>query len=320
VIGAMNAHSTSLPGSIWGITTFFNPGSYNTKYKNFKKFQSNLVQQGLPLLVVELAFSNADFELSQADSDILIQVRSRSILWQKERLLNLALTHLPKDCDKVVWLDSDIIFQNNDWIHQTSKLLEIYRVIQPFSEAVRLPKDFSEGNWVNARAGFDPLPRFSAATSVILGIGEEGHPGYAWATRRETIQELGFFDLMVVGGADRVMSATFLGIPENQIMAADQSKVNYSVEFSNLLEQWQKNANILIQQSVSFVPGFLFHLNHGENKNRNYVKRHELLKKFQFNPKVDLALNQEGVWEWSSNRVDLQNAVRDYFLSRREDD
>ena len=51
------------------------------------------------------------FDLSEGDADILIQLRGRDVMWQKERLLNLALRALPDECRKVVWVDCDVILE-----------------------------------------------------------------------------------------------------------------------------------------------------------------------------------------------------------------
>ena len=69
------------------------------------------------------------------DCDILIHKRtlSENTLWQKERLLNIALENLPPTVDKVMWLDSDLIFLNDDWVPETAELLDRYPVVQPFA-------------------------------------------------------------------------------------------------------------------------------------------------------------------------------------------
>ena len=320
MIGSMNTSLCSLPGTFWGITTFFNPEGYQSKYENFKIFRDALRAQGLPLLVVELATFPRKFELTNDDAEILIQVTSRSVLWQKERLLNLALAKLPQNCDKIAWLDSDILFQNSNWVAQCKRLLEIYKIIQPFSESIRLPKNYPLENLAEAFSCVDLLPRVSLAVSTILGIEEKGHPGYAWAARREVIQELGFFDPMIMGGADRVMALTFFGLPDTQELEETNLKGNYSPEYLELLRVWKNRATKLIQQSVSFVPGFVFHLYHGDRKSRNYIKRHELLREYQFNPKQNLRLNDEGVWEWALDSTQLAAEVSQYFRDRREDE
>jgi hypothetical protein len=78
-------------------------------------------------VVVELAFGDAPFELRPEDGDRVIQLRASAVLWQKERLLSIAREHLPPECDKVVWLDADVLFENDGWVARTSELLEFIR-------------------------------------------------------------------------------------------------------------------------------------------------------------------------------------------------
>ena len=131
----------SLPGSFWGMTTFFNPTGCKNKLENYKKFRESSKKQGLNLLTVELAFNGQPFELAKDDAEMLVQVRSNSIMWQKERLLNIGLKHLPEDCDKVAWIDCDLIFKNDNWVKEASNLLEKYAAVQLFSFLVSLPKE-----------------------------------------------------------------------------------------------------------------------------------------------------------------------------------
>ena len=150
-------------GKFIGITTFFNPGRHQNKVDNFRKFRESVAAQGLQLLCVELVFgldtpfqlrgenenappadadADADADAAAdgaaapppppADCDILIGKRTTSdnTLWQKERLLNIALDNLPNSVDKVMWLDSDLIFLNDDWVPETAELLDRYPVVR----------------------------------------------------------------------------------------------------------------------------------------------------------------------------------------------
>src|SRR5450759_1082712 len=72
---------------LWAITSYFNPVGYRRRLSNFRIFRERLK---VPLVVVELTYGS-DFELQEQDADILIQLRGGAVLWQKERLLNLAL-------------------------------------------------------------------------------------------------------------------------------------------------------------------------------------------------------------------------------------
>ena len=54
------------------------------------------------------------------------------MLWQKERLLNLALAALPDRCDAVAWLDCDVVFEDDDWPARAVEALQRFPLIQPF--------------------------------------------------------------------------------------------------------------------------------------------------------------------------------------------
>ena len=124
---------------LWVITSFFNSQQYSSKYKNFILFRDSLERSGVNYLVVECAFKGQPFTIPA--SSRVLRVRSQSILWQKERLLNIAISALPQECTKVAWIDCDVLFEKESWAIETSSLLESYVVVQPFESCVRLPKD-----------------------------------------------------------------------------------------------------------------------------------------------------------------------------------
>src|SRR5689334_5884496 len=105
---------------LWAITSYFNPMRYERRRINYQLFRKSL---RLPLLAIELAYGE-NFELVESDADILIQLRGKDVMWQKERLLNLALSALPPDCRKVVWVDCDVVFDSEDWAERVSYLLD----------------------------------------------------------------------------------------------------------------------------------------------------------------------------------------------------
>jgi len=48
-------------------------------------------------------------------------------------------------------------------------------------------------------------------------------------------------------------------------------------------------------------------------------ERHEGLSAIGFDPSSDLALTDNGLWRWATDRPDLHGYVRDYFVARDED-
>ena len=87
------------------VTCLFNPDGYRSKADNFARFRAGLAGHGVPLLVVECAFDQAPFELPAGDGTM--QIRAADVMWQKERLLNLAIRSLPSCVTMVAWLDGD---------------------------------------------------------------------------------------------------------------------------------------------------------------------------------------------------------------------
>src|SRR5438093_8021963 len=85
---------------LWAVTAYFNPMRYRRKRANYRLFRAHL---DVPLVAVELAYG-CDFELVDDDADILVRLRGRDVLWQKERLLNLALEALPARWRTVAWV------------------------------------------------------------------------------------------------------------------------------------------------------------------------------------------------------------------------
>ncbi|MEK6893342.1 MAG: hypothetical protein AABX07_04010, partial [Nanoarchaeota archaeon] len=182
----------------WGITAFFNPAHYKNKYQNYKIFREQSKKQGLKLIAVELAFKGADFELKKGDAEKIIRVRSDSIMWQRERLLNIALSHLPKKCNKFAWLDADLIFKNPFWIKKTSDLLEDYKIVQLFQYVFLLNENKfdAHGRIENGEKGIGEV--YNEKTNLNL----KPYSGFAWAARKSVFKKIGFYDKMVLGSGD----------------------------------------------------------------------------------------------------------------------
>ena len=310
-----------LPGTFWGITAFFNPAKYCNKIENYRIFKESIKKQGLKFVCVELAFGNEPFELSEEDADILVQVRSKSILWQKERLLNIGLKHLPEDCDKVAWLDADIIFEDNNWIKKSKELLEKYAVIQLFSLSVNLPEGeknpcdkipkkflFSYG-FGKISPGFN----YSLAFWGDNKLKRKGNPGHAWAIRRDIIEECGFFDKGILGSGDDIMAGAFIG------SSLYDDAQGFNDELKKSRDIWANKIFSLTKGSSFYMDNTVFHLWHGNKKNRFYIRRYNTIKKLIFDPEKDLKINEWGCWEWNTKEELLKDEVKKYFLKRQEE-
>lgn len=311
---------TALPGSMWGITAIYNPARYDSKPQNFERFRAGLRQSGLPLLAVELAFGDAPFQLADDGAERVLRLRGGSALWQKERLLNLAIRALPAECDKVVWLDADILFEEAGWVARTASLLERFVVVQPFSRSARLlPGESSiDIDTLPIGSGEHELLHGMAYGVAQKGLGAmhrylvHGHSGYAWAARRSLLERHGLYDANVLGNGDlNIAHAMFGG---SRYLKTERS----SEHAARHLRRWADAFFEDVQGSVGFVEGTVYHLWHGKMADRRYIDRLDVLIEHDFDPLRDLS-HDGGAYHWSSAKPGLHAVCREYFARRRED-
>jgi hypothetical protein len=159
----MNGTATKNGSRLWAITSFYNPLHYRRRQFNYAVFRKRLP---LPLLAVELSF-NGEFELCAEDAEIVLQCASGDVMWQNERLLNLALAALPRECEQVLWVDCDVIFQRTDFVEVLTRGLEQFPLVQPFSLVHQLPRDISAAALHPQAAAFT---RRSATSLITDGM------------------------------------------------------------------------------------------------------------------------------------------------------
>jgi len=315
-------------GKFIGISTFFNPGRHQNKVDNFREFHTSVASQGLQMLCVELVFGTAGFQLSADDCDIFIPRRTSegNTLWQKERLLNIALENLPNTVEKVMWLDSDLIFLNDNWVPETAELLDRYPVVQPFGWMTYLPA--GEGaEYANTHLATLPLGQGVGAVYHAAGLGVSsfnendmcfrsnfvmGHPGFAWAARRDIISATGFYDRSIIGGGDRIMLNAFTGH-----FGGISKKMPPAMAMA--VRAWAHPLSAIVGASnISYTPGVVLHIWHGDRANRDYTHRYQILLSNSYNPAEDVRVNGAGVLEWNSEKPRLHQQVTEYFNNRKE--
>jgi hypothetical protein len=301
---------------MWAITSYFNPIRYRRRSFNYHVFRKNL---DLPLVTIELGF-DGKYELTSKDADVLIQIDGGAVLWQKERLLNLALRAVPADVENIAWLDCDVVFQRSDWIEEAEQRLTSLNVIQLYSESAEFKAELLHSA-VNTEAHFTPaimalfadsnLPTKERWQSV-----EKIRPkqlGFAWAGKRTLLQDQGFYDAAILGGADGLMFLAMYGLFEEAINRSSLNKV-----CENHYLRWAESFHKAVAQRVGYIPGKIYHLWHGDHKNRKYRDRYRSL--LSFDPYSDIVLASNGAWQWKDPHSELAQSAKKYFLERLEDD
>jgi hypothetical protein len=308
------------PGDLWAITCYFNPVGYRRRLANYQVFRQHLA---VPLVTVELSFDGR-FQLQPEDADILKQIQGGAVLWQKERLLNVAVNSLPNSCEKVAWVDCDIIFADKHWMGRASTALDHFPLVHLFHERHEAPREWVPDPpeaWAAYRTSESSVYRIAVGKATPEEVSIPGGlltrrstNGLAWASRRDVLEEHGLYDAFIVGGGDRAILCAALGEFQRLALARELNARRAAHYVS-----WARAYFDRIRGGVGSIPGRVLHLWHGELADRGQRERHHQLAQFEFDPFTDLALAPSGAWRWSSGKSDLHAFVQRYFASRDED-
>jgi hypothetical protein len=138
-------------------------------------------------------------------------------------------------------------------------------------------------------------------------------PGFAWAVKRSIFADHGFYDADIVGGGDSLMAAALLDQHESiarRYLFNEPRRQHYF--------RWAVPFNKSVAGRMGHVGGTVFHLKHGEVENRGYVERQKGFATFDFDPDLDLTIGANGSWHWARPRPDLEDFLKNYFISRAE--
>jgi hypothetical protein len=302
-----------MPDRMWAITSYFNPAGYRRRRRNYRVFRDQL---NVPLVAVELSYTG-EFELCRDDAEVLIQVRGSDVLWQKERLLNVALSGVPAECRHVAWLDCDIVFERPDWAGAASAILDelplcqLFRAVYHLAPEARTMKDHA----VASHKSFGWALAHSATPQPECVFTNDGFQrGHAWAARRSLLESVGLYDRGIIGGGDKLMAFAAIGRARDVI-----GQQLYSRAYVADYLEWANAFYGRVLGRVGFVDADLFHLWHGDIRDRRYSKRQSILADHDYDPRTDIALDEAGCWRWNSPKPEMHRRVREYFHSRMED-
>lgn len=293
------------------ITSYFNPARYRSRLANYRAFRQCMRE---PLVTVELSF-DGDFELDENDATQLIQVRATDVMFQKERLLNLALNALPSGCDAVAWLDCDVIL-GDDWARRATEALRTSRLVHLFDRQFNLTRDGMD----RTLFGTSVARKFLSAEITLDDLTAEARPvpqtawGLAWAAPRQLLDAHRFYDVCIAGSGDAALFCAAAGGFERP-----QEALRMSPGWHRHYLAWAKPFHQDIAGRIACLDIPILHLWHGETEHRQYRERHQHLQQFQFDPVEDIALTSSGCWRWNSHKPEMHAWIAQYLRGRRED-
>lgn len=296
------------------VTAISNPQRYRSRYSLFRDFEKMVRCAGARLTVVELAYGDRPFEITDPSNPRHHRFRSPHQLWHKENLLNLGIGRLPSDWQYVATVDADVAFARHDWVQETIQRLQHHPVVQMFCTCHDLGPNHE------TFASYDGFVSSWIKNDRKLGLDAYAHrkgnwhPGYAWAYRREAIDQLGgLIDTAALGSGDRHMAYGLVGEMPQSIHP------DLSRDYGEQLMIWQARAERYIRRNVGYVPGTISHFWHGRKPDRRYNDRWKVLTDSGYSPSLDLKRDWQGVFQLTERSIPLRDGIAQYFASRNED-
>ena len=291
------------------IMVISNPCQFARRYILAKQFRQRMEETSNVLLyIVELAYGDQKFHVTDSLNKRHLQVKADIPLWHKENMINMGVKLLPKSWKAMAWIDGDIEFDSSSWALDTLKILNGSKdIVQLFSHAIDMNRN------ENAMSIF---PSFGFQYTKKREYGRTGinmwHPGFAWASTRKAYQKMGgLYQMSILGSGDHNMSFSLIG---NYLQSLNE---NMTQDYKNSVEEFQKNVKGL---RLGYVPGVIRHYFHGSKKNRKYSERWKVLADNLYEPSKHMTLRSDGLLiPTSSCPQKLLDDILSYFAQRNED-
>lgn len=302
------------------VAVYANPIGWRSRLRLYKAFEDHMVAStNVRLTVVECAYGGRPFDLPGREGVNIVRVRSKTLVWNKENLINIGVAHLPDDWKFVAWVDADVKFRRPDWALRAETALHQYDVIQPWSDAYDLGpndehmqahKSFCSQFWLDMPVA----PCGPKWWKFAGGPYDYPHSGYAWGCHRQAWEWLGgLLECGAVGAGDHHMALALVGAAEVSM------PVDVNANYRKAVMQWQDRAAHHIHGNLGFCHGTIEHGFHGRKTDRKYVDRWDILVGNDFDPTTDLKRNSYGVLELAGNKPRLAHQLDRYFRQRNED-
>lgn len=285
---------------IVSICCYFNWDNNQVRKNNYIKFRKNFQY---PLKTIEICLKESDFFI---DDSTKIIASPDNILWQKERAFNLLLENLDEKYDKILWVDTDILFQNSGMMQELESKLDQYDIVQPF-ETVMEYRDgiISENNCLNTDGYAKTLKDYTEKKELKC---IQPAFGLTWAINRSIMPNGYFYDEHILGSSDLL---------QIQSVTLDILNKSFIGKYSdNIVRSWINYCKKMPKKKydIGYCYGSIEHFYHGKESNRGYKYRECLLNKYGFDPQLHLAIDDNGLYKIIYPELEI--AISNYFNKR----
>jgi hypothetical protein len=314
-----------------------NPERFKRRPQLFREFVQRMDRYGVKLYIVEGAFGDREFEVTESGNPRHIQIRTDSEIWHKENLINIGISRLPSTWKYVAWIDGDIDFVHPNWALETIHELQHHPVVQMFEDAIdlgptneilqtyksfaycyknNLPDKIREESFTTKKTKNSAVTKFHnyyVYCDSKTSPGTYWHPGYAWAATREAINMMGgLLDFGIVGAGDHHMACCLIGQGERSVPKG------LHPNYKKMVMSWQSRA-LRLHKNIGFVKGTIYHYWHGKKRERKYKDRWQIVIDNKFDPAHDIHKDWQGLWSLYPGHEAMRDQIRQYFQSRNED-
>ena len=304
------------------IIVYSNPYHFKRRLQLAKEFINRIEKEpNVILYVVEMIYDESDvYEITDKENPRHLQLKTDTILWHKENMINIGVEKLlPPNWKAFAWIDADIEFENPSWALDTLKILNVKRdIVKLFSHEISMDQNQMTLQFFSSYGyQYEKHKNYNMNQKMMDGIPDMKTPGYAWAMTRNMYEKIeGLYEYCIIGSGDTIMTMCLVGLLKNYI----NNHICYSEDYyHNVMSYQQLFLNNTF--SFSYVPGIVHHYYHGSVQNRNYVTRHNILKKFNYSPSIHLFHDEQGViTPTPSFPTPLKESLRFYFFIRNEDE
>jgi hypothetical protein len=264
------------------ITYYFNPNNSEKIRQDFQEFKNNF---NAPLTVVEVAFQDQTFWI---DDSIRIAANDSNRMWQGHRLINIGLQLLPNSVDKVAWVSPNIILENLKWSRDASEALDFFPVTQLFATV-----DTDNLGYVIKSKQHSDYDLKTNNKAVRIGRYDLG-----WAARRDVLPN-GIFDFAIDGSCDIYQLLSWQGTWDNEYFMRLDPEVRMDI-MQKTMEDF-----IVVKNNIGFIDGNINTLSAAS------IDNYKILNKHKFNIEQDIQLDENSLWQWTSDKTDLHKDIAD---------
>ena len=291
------------------ISVISNVCEFKTRWRLMNEFIERMNSiQNINFYVVELAYDNQEFNVTNSSNPKHLQIRTKHALWHKENMINIGIKKLlPSDWKSVAWIDGDIEFDNPNWPIDALKILTKFDIVQLFTTCMDLDKDgIPMTIWQSYGYKFTQGEKFRSNRGLNYW-----HSGYAWACTRQFYDKVGgLYDKGIIGSGDYILTQGIL----KYIASADKTLKGFNKDITQYVDN-------LYNINVGYVPNNIRHHYHGSKVNRKYIERNEILVKYNYDPKIHITYDEDGIIIPTEDMSeDFINDIKLYFSQRNEDD